>query len=278
MPYLFLSPFLLSFLLFFAIPSVSSLVLSFMSYRGYGEARWIGLRNYTSLLTAPDFHSSIGTTLFYWLVPMLPLLGGGFLLALFVRSKLTIAGNALKPLFFVPQVMAPVAAALVWRVMFSSDGVINTILGAHVDWLTDPARMRWAVAVLIIWRGLGWYFVVFLAGLASIPDELLEAAQIDGAHAWQRVLHVTLPLMRPIFLFAVVIDSIQSLQMFTEPNVLLGSGTASIAPRSGAPIMNQVVVNIQGGQFGLASAVGWLMFAAIAVISVLQFRLLRERS
>ncbi|GAA4968543.1 sugar ABC transporter permease [Kineococcus glutinatus] len=277
-PYLFIAPFLLSFALFFLIPSASSAALSLFSYRGYGEPDFVGLRNYASLLGSPDFRLSVANTVFYWLVPLIPLVVGGFLLAVLVRSRLTIAPGALRPVYFVPQVMAPVAAALVWRVMFSSDGVVNSLLPSDVDWLTDPTTGRWSVAALIVWRGIGWYFVVFLAGLASVPDETLEAATVDGANAWQRLVHVTVPLMRPIFLFAVVIDTIQSLQLFTEPNLLLGTGTAGIAPRAAAPLMNQVVLNIQGGQFGLASAVGWMMFAAIAVVSAIQFRLLRERA
>ncbi|MFI0941566.1 carbohydrate ABC transporter permease [Streptomyces sp. NPDC021020] len=276
-PYGFIAPFLISFVLFFALPSVVSIVLSFARYSGYGAVRWIGLQNYRSLFDSPDFRQSVLNTVFYWLVPLVPMLGGAFVLALLVRSRMARWPAAYKPLLFVPQVMAPVAAGLVWRVVLSDDGVFNRALGLHVGWLTDPHAMKWGVAMLLVWRGLGWYFVVFLAGLTSIPDELLEAAAIDGAGAWQRVRHVVLPLMKPIVLFALVIDTIASLQLFTEPNLLVGgAGSAAGAPPSAAPVMNQIVTNISGGQFGLASAVGWLMFLAIAVFSAIQFRLFRQ--
>jgi ABC-type sugar transport system permease subunit len=276
-PYLFISPFLLSFLVFFAIPSLSSLALSFARYDGYTDVEWIGLQNYRSLLQAPDFRQAVSNTVFYWLVPLAPMLGGALALALVVRSKLARWPSAYRPLIFVPQVMAPVAAALVWRVMLSNDGVVNSVLGLDTSWLTDPGAMKWGVVMLLVWRGLGWYFVVFLAGLSAIPDDLLEAARVDGASTLQTLRGITLPLLRPTILFALVIDTIASLQLFTEPNLLLGgAGSITGAPPSAAPVMNQVVINVAGGQFGLAAAVGWLMFLAIGVFSLIQFRLFRE--
>lgn len=276
-PYLFVTPFLVSFLLFFALPSVFSIILSLYRYNGYTAAQWIGLQNYRALIESPDFRQALVNTLFYWLVPLVPLLGGAFLLAVAVRSKMAKWPRVYKPLIFVPQVMAPVASALVWRVMLSNDGVLNSILGLHINWLTDPHFLKWGVVLLLVWRGLGWYFVVFLAGLTNVSAELLDAAAVDGADAWARMRYVIVPLMRPTILFAVVIDTIASLQLFTEPNLLVGgAGTTTGAPPSAAPVMNQVLENVTGGQFGLASAVGWIMFLAIGVFSLLQFRLFRE--
>jgi ABC-type sugar transport system permease subunit len=276
-PYLFIAPFLVSFVAFFALPSALSIVLSFARYNGYTAIHWIGFQNYRALIESPDFRQAVRNTLFYWLVPLVPMLGGALALALLVRSKYALLPRLYRPLIFVPQVMAPVAAALVWRVMLSNNGLVNSVLHTNTGWLSDPGTLKWSVALLLIWRGLGWYFVVFLAGLSGIPDELLEAASVDGATSLQRVRTVVLPLLRPTILFALVIDTIASLQLFTEPNLLVG-GTGSIAsaPPSAAPVMNQVVNNITGGQFGLAAAVGWLMFVAIGIFSLVQFRLFRE--
>lgn len=277
-PYLFIAPFLVSFLVFFAVPSVASVVLSVYRYPGYGTATFVGLQNYSSLLQSPDFQRSVVNTAFYWLVPMVPLIGGAFVLAVLVRSKMARWTRAYRAFLFVPQIMAPVAAALVWRVVLSNQGLLNEVFGLDVNWVSDPAANRWGVVMLLLWRGIGWYFVIFLAGLTGVPDELLEAAELDGANFPQRVRLVLIPLLKPILLFAVVIDTITSIQLFTEPNILLGSGLSTAgAPPSAAPIMNQVVTNITGGQFGLAAAVGWLMFVSIGVFSAIQFRLLRER-
>ena len=277
-PYLFISPFLLSFLIFFAVPSALSLALSFARYNGYTAIHWVGLQNYRALLSDPEFRQAIRNTLFYWLVPLVPLLGGALMLAVIVRSKLVKWSGFYRTLIFVPQVMAPVAAALVWRVMLSDNGIVNSVLHLHTGWLVDPAAMKWGVVILLVWRGLGWYFVVFLAGLSSVPEELLEAASVDGARAWQRLRYVILPLLRPTIVFAIVIDTIASLQLFTEPNLLIGSGGGSLtgAPPSAAPVMNQVIVNVATGEYGLAAAVGWLLFIAIGVFSLIQFRLFRE--
>jgi len=275
-PFGFIAPFLISFLVFFLAPSVGSIVLSFFRYRGYGKATWIGLQNYSALLKSPNFWENLGNTAFYWLVPIVPLIIGAFLLAVLVRSKMTRWPGVVKPLYFVPQVMAPVAAALVWRVILSGNGALNSVLHLHVDWISDPHAVRWAVAMLLVWRGFGWYFVVFLSGLTSVSDELLEAAEVDGATARQRIVHITVPIMRPIFLFAFVIDTIGSIQLFTEPNLLVGNAASTVgAPPTAAPIMNQVIGNINGGQFGLAAAVGWMIFIASGVLSVIQFRVFR---
>lgn len=275
-PFAFIAPFLISFLVFFLAPSVMSVGLSFFRYKGYGTATWVGLHNYLSLFSSPDFWRSLSNTAFYWAVPLIPIMGGAFLLALLVRSKITRWPKTVKPLVFLPQVMAPVAAALVWRVILSSNGVLNSLLGLKIDWLGNPSAMRWSVAMLLIWRALGWYFVVFLSGLTTVPDELLEASAVDGAKAWQSTVHIVIPLMRPVFLFAFVIDSVGSLQLFTEPNLLVGSvGATAGAPPGAAPIMNQVVGNIASGQFGLAAAVGWLIFIVAGVFSIIQFRLFR---
>lgn len=277
-PYAFIAPFLLSFVLFFALPSIASLLLSFVRYDGITPIEWVGLQNYRSLFEDPYFVQAIENTLFYWLVPLVPLLGGALGLALLVRSKLAKWPGFYKPVIFIPQVMAPVAAALVWQVMLSNNGIINSVTGMGTQWLVDPGAMKIGVVLLLLWRGIGWYFVVFLAGLTSIPDELLEAASVDGARAWQRVRYIIVPLLRPTIMFAVVIDTIASLQLFTEPNLLLGTGGGSIAgaPPSAAPVMNQVINNLTGGAFGLSAAVGWIMFIAIGIFSLVQFRLFRE--
>jgi ABC-type sugar transport system permease subunit len=277
-PYLFIAPFLLSFVLFFLGPSLFSVVLSFTRYNGYTPIEWIGLQNYRSLVDDPYFRQAVVNTLFYWLVPMIPLLGGGLGLALLVRSKMARWPRLYKPVIFLPQVMAPVAAALVWRVMLSNNGLLNSLTGLSTNWLADPGAQKWGVVMLLVWRGVGWYFVVFLAGLSSISNELLEAASVDGVNGFQRLRYVILPLLRPTIVFAVVIDTIMSLQLFTEPNLLVGTGGGAIAgaPPSAAPVMNQVITNLTNGAFGLSAAVGWLMFIVIGIFSFAQFRLFRE--
>jgi len=276
-PYLFILPYLASFTLFFAFPAGYSLVLSFFNYKGYGAARFIGLQNYQALLNYSGFWKSIGNTLFYFGVHLIPVIGGAFLFALLLQStSLGKWRKVIKPILFLPQVIPVMAATLTFRIIFATHtGAINQLLGLGIRWLDDPAVMRWSVVVLLVWRATGWFMIVFLAGLTTINPSLYEAAIIDGATPLQRTAHITIPLMRPIFLFALIMDAISSFKIYTEVNVLIG-GTLN-APTDAMPIMNMVTNNMRNGSFGMASAAGWLLFFMILGVSILEMLLMRER-
>ena len=200
-----------------------------------------------------------------------------FGLAVLVRSRLVAFKRVFKPVLFLPNIVAAVAASLVFQSLFGTQyGVINSLLGLQIPWLQDPTLAKIAIVVLIVWRNVGFWFVVFLAGLTSINPELEDAARIDGTTAWQRLRFVTLPPMRPIFLFAFVIDAIGSFQLFTEPNVLMARG-GTLAPPDTAPMLNLLVINLRSGNFGQAAAVSWLLCIIIAMASIIQFRLFREQ-
>jgi ABC-type sugar transport system permease subunit len=214
---------------------------------------------------------------FYWLAHVVPLMVIAFLLAVLVRSRFVAFKGIFKPILFLPNIVAVVAASLVFQNLFGTQyGVINSLLGLQVPWLQDPTLAKIVVVVLLVWKNVGFWFVVFLAGLTSVNPEVDDAARVDGATASQRMFYVTLPLMRPIFLFAFVIDAIGSFQLFTEPNVILGRG-GTLAPPDTAPLLNLLVVNLRSGNFGQASAVSWLLCIIIAAASIIQFRLFRER-
>jgi len=276
--YLLIAPFVVSFVVFFLLPSLYSVVLSLYDYNGYADAVFVGLDNYAALLRYPLAWTALKNTLFYWLVPTAPLLGGAFLRAVAVQSKLMRWGRVFKPLMFLPQVMAPVAAALVWRVVFSTDsGVINRVIGRPIGWITDPALMKLSVSVLLTWRGIGWVFIIFLAGLTRIPAELYEAASVDGAGPWHKLWYVTVPNMKPIFLFTAIVHTISSLRLYAEPNLLVTARqSAESVPPEAAPLMNVLITNVGNGAFGLAAALGWMLFLLIGVFSIAQFRLFRE--
>ena len=273
-PYLFLAPFLLAFVTLFIGPALYSLLLSFQRYRGYGAATWVGLSNYQRVLGYHVFWTELANTAIYWLGHMFILLGLAYLLAVLIQSRLVRGKAFFKSLFFLPQVVAPVAAALVFQSVFAERvGLINNLLGVQIPWLQDDRLSKVAVIALLVWRGLGWWLVVFLAGLTSINPDLYDAAEIDGASAWQKLRYITTPLMRPTFLFAFVITTIQSFRLFTEPNVLVSAAAGGLAPPRIAPILNLLVGYLQGGQFGNAASVGWIIFLLMAVVSWVQFGL-----
>jgi ABC-type sugar transport system permease subunit len=274
-PYLFISPFMISFFLFFLGPALYALVVSFARYRGYGAFRWIGFQNYINMLQYDVFWIEIRNIFFYWIAHAIPMMIIAFLLAVLINSKLVTHKRFFKPTIFMPQVVAAVAAALLFRNFFGTKyGILNTMLDTEIPWLTEMPLARWAVVSLLVWRGAGYWFVIFLAGLTTINPEVEEAAIVDGASPWQRLLRVTIPLMRNTFLFAFVVDAIVTLRLFAEPNVL-GGQPGTLAPVGMAPVLNLLVEGIRSAQFGQAAAVGWLLFVIIAVVSFIQFRILR---
>lgn len=272
--YVFIAPFCVIFLLFNVWPYAYSLILSFERYSGFGNATSVGFSNYGAILGYHVFWSELGNTLFYWLTHAVILIPLSFGMALLVRSRLIRGMRFWKPIIFLPQVMTIVAVSLVFQTLFSTQyGVINQLFQLHLAWLQDPTFARWVVVLLLVWQGLGFWFIVFLAGLTSIDPSLEEAAIVDGATAWQRLRFVIIPLMRNIFLFAFAIDAINSMRLYTQPNVLI-SPSSPLDPRI-APVLNLLVTDLNGSVFGQSSAVGWLLFITTIVISALIFGIFR---
>lgn len=274
-PYLFVLPFILSFIAFFVGPAAYSLVLSLFRYKGYGAARWLGFDNYKAILSYHVFWTTLGNTVFYWLAHVFVLMAVAFLLAVLVRSSLVSKKGLFKPLIFLPNILATVATSLVFQTLFGTEyGVINAALGVRIPWLQDYSLAKWVVVFLLVWHGIGWWFVIYLTGLTTINPEVEEAATVDGATGWQRLRFVVIPLMRPIFLFAFVSDAISSLRIFNQPNVLVSHGGSLANPDMG-PVLNLLVEDMRSGRFGSAAAVGWLVFVVTLAVSYIQFRILR---
>ena len=255
--YLFIAPFCL----------IYSFVLSFERYAGFGTATPVGLSNYLTILQYHVFWTELGNTIFYWLAHALPLIPLAFFLAFLVRSRLIKGQRFWKPVIFLPQVMTIVAVSLVFQ------SLVNELFHAHIAWLEDYSLTKWVVVFMLIWQGLGFWFVVFLAGLTSIDPSLEEAAIVDGSSVWQRLRYVILPLMRNVFFFAFTIDAISSMRLYTQPNVLVSR--ASLADPEVAPLLNLLVTNLQGGSFGQSAAVGWLLFVITIAISLIMFVVFR---
>jgi ABC-type sugar transport system permease subunit len=203
-----------------------------------------------------------------------------FVTAYMLHSKLLSRVQGIyKPLLFIPQIIPTIATSLIWRIILSKDyGVINQLLGTSIDFLNDSLLRKLAVVVLLTWRDCGWYMVVFLAGLTTINDEISDASRIDGTNAFQHITKITLPIMRPIFLFAFIINSIGSLRLYTEPNILLPTGSQAILSNPDAmPVMNILAIKLVGADFGGAAATGWLVFILVAAMSALWFKVFRDK-
>ncbi len=271
-PFLFLLPFFVSYVMFFLFPAGYSFVLSFFRFKGYGKAVFIGLDNYVKLFTYSTMWTSLGNTFFYFFSHLVPVMTLSFLLALAVKSKLLSRSRKFyKVIIFLPQMCAVVAASLVFKVIFGGEvGVINQILGTRIFFLNNLDIIRWPVTTLIVWRSTGWFFVIYLSGLTTISDEIMDAALIDGANFFQRTTRIVIPMMKSIFMFAFIMDAISSLKLYTEPVLMTGDMSGN-PPAQAAPFVNVIVGNLQGGNFGMASASGWILFMIIFLITLVQF-------
>lgn len=272
-PYLFILPFLVSYILFFLYPAFYSLYLSFFRYRGYGSATFIGFANYKNLFTYRTMWMCLANTLWYFIGSFVPVMIISFVLALMVRSRSIARWQAVyKPLIFLPQVCAVVAASLCFKIIFGARvGVFSQLAGRAIPFLSEPSLMKWVVVVMLTWRGIGWYFIIFLSGLTTINDEILEAAKIDGAGSVATTWTIIVPMMKPTFMLAFITNAIGSLKIYTEPNLLLAQFYDP--PMQVAPYINLIINSMGGGQFGMASAAGWILVLVILILTLFQLRL-----
>jgi multiple sugar transport system permease protein len=269
----FLLPSGIPLLLFTLIPMVSSAWVSLHEWNLISPMEWVGLDNYAGLLTDPTTREVFGHTVLY-IVGYFPLVyAGGLGLAVLLNRKL--AGRTIfRAAYFLPVVTSWVVVALVWQWLLNpSNGLVNQILDTlglgQPGWWTDPAWAMPAVILASAWKDLGFVMVILLAGLQAIPQELYEAARIDGASGWNQFRHVTLPLLSPSTFFVVVITLINGFQVFDQVFVMTGGGPAGASQ----VVVGQIYdLTFRYGRAGEASALSWLLFVVILAITVIQVR------
>jgi multiple sugar transport system permease protein len=262
------------------IPLVYALLVSFTNFDGIsGLWKFIGLRNYSDLFHDPDTWFSLGRTVLYTAIVVPAAVTGGLLLAILVNQKIRGVG-LFRTIFYLPSVVPVVAATLMWKLIFDRDaGALNAFweaIGGHtITWLIDPTVFL-VLIILILW-GIGGGMVISLAGLQGIPQELREAAVVDGANAWQSFRHITLPMLSPVLFFQVVTGVIAALQTFIPALLLAPSNLGSVGvtnvPRSNYLYMIHVYAQFFAfNRFGYGSALLWVLFAMVLVITLLLFR------
>ena len=276
------APFVVVFLVFTAGPVLASLGMSFTDMRGTDlrspfAVDFVGLSNYTELVQDPTFRKVTLNTLLYLLLGVPLTMGVAMLAAVGLNSVQRFRGF-FRVAFYLPVVTSIVAVSVVWTYMYREEGgVFNTALGwvgiTGPDWLNDTSLALPSLVVMAVWRNFGTLMVIFLAGLQTVPREHLEAAQVDGAGAWGRFRHITLPAMRPVLLFCAVITGIGYLQFFEEAYVMTKGGPLD-ATRS---VTFFTYDQFGYGNYGYAAAASYLLFLAIVLLTLVQFRLLRER-
>lgn len=271
--YLFISPWLVSFLFFDLIPIISGFYHSFTEWNTLGTENFIGLANYQEALTRdPLFWKSVSNT-FYFIAVSVPLgIGTAFVLALLLNAE--IRGSAVyRTIFYLPSVVPTVAAVIVWIFIFETRrGILNyglELIGLPaVRWLSDP---QWAMPALIImslWT-IGAAMIIFLAGLQGIPQELYEAAEVDGANPFQRLRRVTIPLMTPTIFFNLIMGLVAAFQAFNNAFIMTGGG-----PRNATLLYMLHLYNNAFSYFrmGYASALAVMLFIVVFGVTVLVYR------
>ena len=277
-PYLFISPFFVGYAIFFLLPVIQSLLLSFYRQVGLNNApRFIDFDNYIRLLTNDDlFIKSLTNTTYYALGSILIIVPLALLLALILHSPKLRFREFFRFLYFTPNITAGVVVGIVFEEQY---GLINNLViaplgGENVRWLREPRWVMPAIILLGTWKWTGINAIYFMVGLQNIPPELKEAARVDGATRWQVFLHVTLPLLRPILAFVLTIAIIGSYNLFAEPAILVGS---TGGPNNAGMTMTMYLYNraFRELKMGYASAIGYSLAVIILVLTVIQLFLIR---
>lgn len=278
-PYLFLLPGLLLFAIFFIWPAISAIQIAFYRYNFIDPPTFVGLDNFDKIWTDPEFWQVLKNSAYY-LVGLLPFaIVLPLMLAIVVNRPLR-GIRAFRAIYFLPVITSMVAVAVAWNYVFDDLGLLNGflqwlgIINEPIHFILDP---DWALPSLILvegWKGMGTYMMIFLAGLQTIPEDLYEAARVDGAGAWHRMRYITLPLIRPFLAVALTIEVLSAMQIFASVYVLTRGGPAGSTASVGYFVWSEA---FEGHRVGYASAVGLVMWLILIVLSMANYRIGRVK-
>lgn len=278
-PYLFLLPFIVLFTTFWAGPIISSMYLSLTRWNGLRPPQFIGFENYARLFSDPVFQKALQNTLIGAVVYDVLLVLMALALALVLHLPFLRWKSFFRGVSILPVTMSLAVVAFVFQLIYSAQGgLLNQLLGLvgapPRNWLGDPNIALGSIIGLRLWRAVGYYAIILLAGLQNIPEELSEAAWIDGANWFQTTWHVTIPLLRPVLAFVIVTSTIWALQLFDEPWLLTQGGPLDAT--------KTVVIYLYQNSFrfltlGYGAAISYILTLVIIAISVIQLRLTMTR-
>ncbi|CAN5674729.1 sugar ABC transporter permease [soil metagenome] len=275
--YLFLAPYLLLFTTFLLLPLFYGLGLSFTKYEMATVAppKFIGLANYREAFDDPMFRNALGVTVKFVALCVPVTIGVALLLALGLEQLSERWQRYVRLGLFVPTMITISVAGILWRWFYDGEfGIFNAYLGMKIPWLTDNPMALISIVIMTVWWTVGAPMVILQAGLKQIPQAYYEAAAIDGAVGWRRFAFITLPLLRPVLLFVIVINVIGAFQIFGQPFIMTKGG-----PEQSTRVMVMYIYETAFNfyRMGYGSAMSWLLFLIIVAFSLIQFRVLRER-
>lgn len=281
--WIFLSPAIGVIGVFFVIPVLAAFVLSFTDFDIYALGNWeyirfVGFQNYLRILDTPLFWTALKNTFYFVLVggPLSVAVSLGT--ALMLNSKLAKFKSLYRTVFFLPVVSSLIAVAIIWRYLYHpAHGLLNYALSffgvAPIDWLGDTAIAMPAIIIMAVWKNFGYNMLIFIAGLQNIPEDLYEAAHLDGANGWQQFREITLPMLKPTSVFVVMITIIGYFQLFAEPYVMTQGGPLNSTTSIVFLMYEQ---GFRWWSMGYAAAIAFVLFMIILFFTMLQMLLQRS--
>lgn len=281
--YLFLTPALSAIFVFFFIPVIAAFVISFTNFDIYslanwGNARFVGFNNYITLLKDPLFWTALKNTFYFVIVagPLSVMVSLGT--AMLLNSKLVRFKAIFRLTYFLPVVTTLVAVSIVWRFIYHPKfGLLNYFLGTFgvnpIDWLGDPNWAMPAIILMAVWKSFGYNMIIFIAGLQNIPEYLYEAAEIEGANAWQKFKSITLPMLAPTTLFISIITMIGFFQLFAEPYVMTQGGPLN---KTLSIVLYMYQEGFRWWNMGYSAALAFILFLIIFIGTLIQFRIQKK--
>jgi len=281
--WLFLAPAMTAIAVFFIVPVLSALIMSLTDFDVYAlgdlsVVRFMGFHNYVRIFETPLFWTALKNTFYFVLVGGPLSVAASLGTALMVNSKLARFKSFFRTVYFLPVVTSLVAVAVVWRYLYHpAHGLLNLFLSwfgvAPIDWLGNPAIAMPAIIVLAVWKNFGYNMLIFIAGLQNIPDDLYEAARIDGAGAWRQFIDITIPTLAPTTVFVVMITIIGYFQLFAEPYVMTEGGPMNATT---SIVLMMYEQGFRWWNMGFAAAIAFVLFVLILFFSIVQMLIQRR--
>jgi putative chitobiose transport system permease protein len=271
-PYFFLFPALLILAVVSFWPVLQAIYLSFTDYDIIGAPNFIGLKNYEQLWRDQLFWKVLFNTLIYMVVVVPALVILPLFLAILVNQKLR-GIQFFRAAYYVPVIVSVVVAGIAWKWIYAENGLLNyftsIFTSVKIPWLTNSSTAIFAIIAVTIWKGLGYYMVIYLAGLQTIPQDLYEAAAIDGSDGWRKHLDITIPMLKPYIVLVTVISAIAAMKVFEEVYVMSRGGPANSTKTVVYYLYEKGFSSLE---MGYASAIGVVLFLVVFLLSVISVR------
>ncbi|WP_257348949.1 carbohydrate ABC transporter permease [Pseudalkalibacillus decolorationis] len=276
-PYIFLLPAIVLLSTFEYLPTINAFYYSFTEYHVLAPPEWIGIENYRTMMNDDKFWKALGNSMKYFLitVPMIIILP--LFLAILVNRKLK-GINFFRLIYYLPVVTAMVAVAIMWKYLYHPSGLINAFLqgigfeNADINWLLNTNAAIPAISILEAWKAMGFYMLIYLAGLQAVSKDLIEAARIDGASPIKILWHVYLPQLRPVFAVTLVMATLGTIQMFTSIYIMTGGGPLDSTMSLPLYIYQKAFVELD---MGYATAMGMVLWVILMILTVINYKISR---